>query len=94
MPDKRTCSDPEQHRRDVASRGAKRPSRQEQIEIATIRSLLRLTEGDPTEFADSSPPPRSIAQWLRRTDLRQVRGLLIDTLQHWHKLRGQQPPNS
>jgi len=76
---------------DANSVGATPTSRQEEIEIQLVRSLLRLTEGNPSEFADLAPHPRSITKWLHRADIRQVRGLLIATLRRWHQWRDRQP---
>ena len=52
-----------------------------------LRTLMLLSMGDWSELADLEWPPQKIRKWLSKTDIRQVRGMLLMTLDRWHELR-------
>jgi len=51
-----------------------------------LRTLLVLSVGDWWDFADSEWPPEEISAWVEQANLRELRGLLLATLQRWHDL--------
>jgi hypothetical protein len=51
-----------------------------------LQTLLLLSAGDWSQLADLEWPPPEIRRWLAKTDIRQVRGLLLMTLDRWHGL--------
>jgi hypothetical protein len=57
-----------------------------------LRTLMLLSMGDWSELADLEWPPQKIRKWLSKTDIRQVRGMLLMTLDRWHELRQPSPP--
>lgn len=67
--------------------GAGGPGEPFDPDVATIRSLSLITGGDPLEFTEHDPPPSGVRRWLRTANLRQARGLLLETLRRWHELR-------
>ena len=58
-----------------------------------LRTLMLLSLGDWSELADLDWPPQKIRRWLAKADIRQVRGLLLMTLDRWHELRQASPQN-
>ena len=57
-------------------------------DAAVIRSLLLLTEGDPSAFRDATAPPPEITAYIHRASAPQLHGLLIATLSAWHAIKG------
>jgi len=55
--------------------------------VATIRSLLLLTLGDPIEFSEQRTVPGDVLAWISEADLLDIRGLLLETIHRWHELR-------
>ncbi len=56
------------------------------LEAAVVRSLTLLTMGHTIDFRDNEQPPDHVQAWLQSAEPRQVRGLLMATLQRWHEL--------
>jgi hypothetical protein len=52
-----------------------------------LRTLVVLSVGEWWELGDHEWPPDQICRWLDKADLRQLRGLLLATLDRWHELR-------
>jgi hypothetical protein len=52
-----------------------------------LRTLVVLSVGEWWELADNEWPPEQICRWLDEADPRQLRGLLLATLERWHELR-------
>jgi hypothetical protein len=46
-----------------------------------------LSIGGRLELGDHEWPPERICRWLDKADLRQLRGLLLATIDRWHKAR-------
>ena len=59
------------------------------VDAAVLRSLLRLTEGDPSSFTAATGPPPEITAYIRRAPPAEIRGLLIAALRQWHTTRKQ-----
>ena len=57
-------------------------------DTATLRSLARISGGDPSRFATHSQPPEEIQTWIGQLDLAETNGLLIHALRRWHALGG------
>ena len=58
------------------------------INAAVVRSLLLLTEGDPSIFRRATAPPREITNYIHHATAAQLHGLMIATLSAWHKRKG------
>jgi hypothetical protein len=43
--------------------------------------------GEWWELGDHEWPPERICHWLEKADIRQLRGLLLATLDRWHEVR-------
>jgi len=59
----------------------------EDIDAAVIQSLSLLTKGNPLDFVEFRSPPTGIRSWIRSTEMRDARGLLLAALRRWHQLR-------
>lgn len=57
------------------------------LNIAVLQSLSRLTDGQPTEFSDHEWPSLEILDWVARAERPELHGLLIAALRRWHQLR-------
>jgi len=56
------------------------------LDLAVLQALILLSTADCLEFADHQWPPAEICRWLEKADLRQLRGLLLATLDRWHSV--------
>ena len=66
--------------------GPKVPATSSNLDLAVLRALILLSTADCLEFADHQWPPKEICRWLEQADLREVRGLLLATLERWRGL--------
>jgi hypothetical protein len=57
------------------------------LDVDALQALVRISGGDPSEFSDHLAPPDEVREWLKRTDIRHVRGMLLDTVRRWLELR-------
>ena len=62
------------------------PTTSTNLDLAVLRALILLSTADCLDFADHQWPPKEICRWLEQADLRQVRGLLLATLERWRGL--------
>ncbi|MEX0611267.1 MAG: hypothetical protein WD738_00105 [Pirellulales bacterium] len=54
-----------------------------------LRTLVVLSVGEWWELGDHEWPPSQICRWLEKADPRQLRGILLATLERWHEVRQQ-----
>jgi hypothetical protein len=73
-------------RRPKRDAGPKAPATSSNLDLAVLRALILLSTADCLEFADHQWPPKEICRWLEQADLREVRGLLLATLERWRGL--------
>jgi hypothetical protein len=57
-----------------------------------LRTLVVLSVGEWWELGDHEWPPERICRWLDKADLRQLRGILLATLDRWHEVRQRETP--
>lgn len=58
------------------------------LDLAVLRALIMLSTADCLDFSDHQWPPAKVCQWLKKADLRQVRGMLLATLERWRRVHG------
>jgi hypothetical protein len=95
-------SDRPKRRKSPADRSVRRPRRRERRGDRTqplpapgdldLRTLVVLSVGEWWELGDHEWPPERICRWLDQADLRQLRGILLATLERWHDVRQHVPP--
>jgi len=86
MPTPRRRKSAKRARRPKRDGGKPIPATASNLDLAVLRALILLSTADCLEFADHQWPPKEICRWLEQTDLRQVRGLLLATLERWRGL--------
>ncbi|MEO0530508.1 MAG: hypothetical protein AAF266_08010 [Planctomycetota bacterium] len=56
------------------------------LDLAVVRALARLTDGDIASFRDTTEPPPEVVGWIGCADRAGINGVLIHALRRWCEL--------